>query len=80
LLHKGFVGWTNYFVDFISGYNDNVDALLDWIVGESQSTVGEIVADGFLRLVRHIPFHDRIVDRAKTAGILAGRTRSMLEE
>jgi hypothetical protein len=70
----------NYFVDVISGYNDNVDALLDWIIGDSGSTFGEISVDAFFGMVRRVPCHDRIAEFIKGAGILAGRTRALLED
>ncbi|KAL7485614.1 hypothetical protein ACHAW6_014956 [Cyclotella cf. meneghiniana] len=80
LLHIGFVRWLNYFVDVISGYNDNVDAMLDWIIGDGGSTIGEISLDAFFSIVRLIPYHDRFADFFKAAGILAGRTRALLED
>ena len=80
LLHRGVTGMIDGVVDFISGYYDHIDALLDWIVGDSRSTVGEIMVDAFLRIVRRIPYHDEFAERFKSAGILAGRTRTLLEE
>ena len=38
------VGWIDYFVDAISGYNDHVDALLDYIVGDEGESVGTATA------------------------------------
>ncbi|KAL3780061.1 hypothetical protein HJC23_007310 [Cyclotella cryptica] len=80
LLHIGLARWMNYFVDVISGYNDNIDSLLDWIIGDSGSTFGEIAVDVILRMARLIPYHDEFAKKFKAAGILAGRTRSVLEE
>ena len=80
LLHRGVTTWINGIVDFISGYNDHVDALIDWIVGDSQITVGEIIVEAFLKIVRFIPYHDEFAERFKSVGILAGRTRTLLEE
>ena len=80
LLHRGVTGMIDSIVDFISGYNDHIDALLDWIVGDSRSTVGEIMVDAFFRIVRRIPYHDEFAERFKSAGILAGRTRTLLED
>lgn len=78
LLHIGFAGWINSLVDFISGYEDNIDAMLDWIVGDGKSTVGEIIVDAVLRIARHIPCSDEFAERLKPAGILAGKTRDLL--
>ena len=80
LLHRGVTAWINNIIDFISGYNDYVDALIDWIVGDSQSTAGEIFAETFLRVVSFIPYHDEFAERFKSVGILGGRTRALLEE
>jgi hypothetical protein len=80
LLQRGITGWINCLVDFISGYNDTVDALLDWVVGDSRSTFAEIIVDAFLRVIRLIPFNDQFAEHFKSAGILAGRTRTLLEE
>jgi hypothetical protein len=80
LLHRGVTGWINSIVDFVSGYDDNIDALLDWIVGDSRSTVGEIIVDKFLKVVRLVPFNEEVAERFKSAGILAGRTRTLLED
>jgi hypothetical protein len=57
-----------------------VDALLDWVVGDSRSTFAEIIVDAFLRVIRLIPFNDQFAEHFKSAGILAGRTRTLLEE
>jgi hypothetical protein len=81
LLHRGVTGWINSIVDFISGYDDNIDAFLDWIVGDSRSTVGEIIVERFLKVIRLLPpFNEDIAERFKSAGILAGRTRTLLED
>mmetsp|Transcript_13562 Transcript_13562/g.29489 ORF Transcript_13562/g.29489 Transcript_13562/m.29489 type:complete len:595 (+) Transcript_13562:34-1818(+) len=81
LLHRGVVGWIDYVVDTISGYNDHLDSLLDYIVGdEGGSSVGTSMADAISKIVRKIPFPVEYVGRFKKAGILAGRTRILLEE
>jgi len=80
LLHRGVVGWIDSFVDAVSGYNDHVDEVMDWIVGEDGVSVGTSVADAFSTMVRKVPFPEAHVGRMKKAGILGGRTRVLLEE
>jgi len=55
LLHIGFARWLDTFVDTISGYNDNIDAILDWAVGDSGVSIGTSVARSLSRMVRKIP-------------------------
>ena len=79
LLHKGVVGWIDYFVDCISGYDDNIDGILDWVVGEEGKSVGNIVVDSFTKVVRQIPFPTEFFRKIRKSGILGGRTRSLIE-
>ena len=79
LLHKGVVGWIDYFVDCISGYDDNIDGILDWAVGEEGKSVGNLVVDSFTKVVRQIPFPTELFGKIRTSGILGGRTRSLIE-
>lgn len=80
LLQRGLVRSIDWFVDAISGYNDSVDAILDWIVGDSGLSLGTTVAESISRSLRRIPFpHDK-VDRLKRSGILSGRARTMLDD
>ena len=81
LLHQGVVGWIDSFVEAISGYNDHVDALIDWAMeGDEVGSVGKSVADAFSRIVRRIPFPVKHVEQLKRSGILGGRTRILLED
>eukprot|EP00579_Thalassiosira_antarctica_P011364 CAMPEP_0201919336 /NCGR_PEP_ID=MMETSP0903-20130614/8264_1 /ASSEMBLY_ACC=CAM_ASM_000552 /TAXON_ID=420261 /ORGANISM="Thalassiosira antarctica, Strain CCMP982" /LENGTH=578 /DNA_ID=CAMNT_0048455849 /DNA_START=22 /DNA_END=1758 /DNA_ORIENTATION=+ len=80
LLHHGIVGWIDSFVDAISGYNDHIDAMVDWAIGDEEVSVGTSMVDAFSKIVRKIPFPVEYVRRFKKAGILAGRTRTLLEE
>lgn len=41
LLIRGIIGWIDFFADAISGYNDNVDSLLDWMAGDAGGSVGK---------------------------------------
>jgi hypothetical protein len=60
-------------------YTDHLDSLLDWIVGDGAgSSVGSVLLASVSKLVRKIPLPES-VGRLKKAGILAGRTRSILE-
>lgn len=79
LLHKGVVGWIDYFVDCISGYDDNIDGILDWVVGEEGKSVGNLVVDSFTKVVRQIPFPSELFGKMRKSGILGGRTRSLIE-
>lgn len=80
LLHKGVVGWVDSFVETISGYNDHVDSMLDWIIGDSGETLGTTLANGCLKVAGMIPFPYEHVGHLRKAGILGGRTRSLLDE
>jgi len=79
LLHKGVVGWIDYFVDCISGYDDNIDGILDSVVGEEGRSVGNLVVDSFTKVVRRIPFPTELFGKVRKSGILGGRTRSLIE-
>lgn len=79
LLHKGVVGWIDYFVDCISGYDDNIDCILDWVVGEEGKSVGNLVVDSFTKVVRQIPFPSELIGKIRKSGILGGRARSLIE-
>jgi len=78
LLQRGLVRSVDWFVDSISGYNDIVDAVLDWLVGDSGLSLGATVAESLSRSLRRIPFPHEKVDRLKRCGILGGRARTML--
>eukprot|EP00581_Thalassiosira_minuscula_P010841 CAMPEP_0183728574 /NCGR_PEP_ID=MMETSP0737-20130205/28400_1 /TAXON_ID=385413 /ORGANISM="Thalassiosira miniscula, Strain CCMP1093" /LENGTH=617 /DNA_ID=CAMNT_0025960561 /DNA_START=38 /DNA_END=1891 /DNA_ORIENTATION=- len=80
LLHRGFVGWIDSFVDAISGYNDHVDSFVDWIIGEEGVSVGTTLANLLGRGVRKLPLDDEYAERIKRSGILSGRARVVLEE
>merc|ERR1711862_151511 len=80
LLHIGFAGWLDSFVDTISGYFDNVDRILDWVVEDSGVSVGTSVLAHLSRILRKVPFPHDQVDMFKSSGILAGRLRTVLEE
>ena len=80
LLQRGLVRSVDWFVDAISGYNDNVDAVLDWIAGDSGLSLGTIIAESISRSLRIIPFPHEKVDRLKRSGILGGRARTMFED
>lgn len=58
---------------------DHVDSLFDWIVGDGPgSSVGSVFVASFSKLIRKIPLPES-VGRMKRSGILAGRTRTLLE-
>ena len=58
---------------------DHVDSLFDWIVGDQAgATVGSVLVASFLELLRTVPIPES-VGRLKRSGILAGRTRRVLE-
>ena len=82
LLHRGIANWIDSFIDAVSGYNDNVDALIDWVMGEEETgSVGTSVAGAVSKLVRKVPFVPKeYQEKMKKSGILGGRTRSVLEE
>lgn len=80
LLQVGVVGCIDYFVDSVSGYNDHVDALLDWFVGDEGGSAGTNVVDAISKVIRKLPFPLEFVGRMKKSGILAGRMRSLLED
>lgn len=79
LLNLGVAGGIDFFADLISGYNDNLDALMDWVVGDDGVSLGTSVVSSLSKLVRKIPFPDEYAKRTKKAGVLAGRTRILLE-
>ena len=79
LLHRGVAGSIDAFVDVISGYNDNVDSVLDWIVGDEGVSVGTSIVTAVSKLSRKVPLPDEYVSHIKKSGILAGRTRSLFE-
>ncbi|KAL3775008.1 hypothetical protein ACHAW5_003746 [Stephanodiscus triporus] len=88
MLHRGVVGWIDFFVDAISGYNgeifvgvanvviitvsniryltpddffsDNIDSLLDWMVGDDGASVGKSIVAYVSKVVRKVPFPDDI--------------------
>ena len=80
LLHHGIVGWIDTFVDAISGYNDHIDAMVDWAIGVEGVSVGTSMVDAFSKIVQKIPLPVEYVGRFKKAGILAGRARTLIEE
>ncbi|KAL7467336.1 hypothetical protein ACHAXS_007577 [Conticribra weissflogii] len=79
LLHRGIAGGVDSFADMISGYNDNLDALMDWVVGEDGVSLGTSLVSSLSKIIRKIPFPDEYAKRAKKSGVLAGRTRILLE-
>ena len=59
---------------------DYVDALFDWIVGDgADASVGSVFVASITKQARKIPLPG-CVERIKRSGILAGRTRSLLEK
>ena len=80
LVHRGVAGWIDSFVDAISGYNDSVDAMIDWAVGDDGGSVGMSVANYFSKAMQKIPFPNTRVEQLKRSGILAGRARVILEK
>ncbi|KAL3815928.1 hypothetical protein ACHAXA_005776 [Cyclostephanos tholiformis] len=56
MLHRGIVGWIDFFVDAISGYNDDVDSLIDWMVGDDGASAGKTIVTYFSKLVKKVPF------------------------
>ncbi|KAL9183633.1 hypothetical protein ACHAXT_004489 [Thalassiosira profunda] len=80
LLRRGVAGWIDTFVDAISGYNDNVDALIDWAVGDDGESVGTSVVGTISRVLQKIPFPTAQLPRLKKSGILAGRARAVMEQ
>lgn len=79
LLHRGIAGLIDSFADAVAGYNDHVDALMDWAVDEEGVPVGTMIVDTFFRMVRKAPFPDSVY-QIKKAGIFAGRMRMVLEK
>mmetsp|Transcript_16656 Transcript_16656/g.34590 ORF Transcript_16656/g.34590 Transcript_16656/m.34590 type:complete len:604 (-) Transcript_16656:48-1859(-) len=79
LLHLGVAGGIDFFTDLISGYNDNLDAFMDWVAGEDGVSLGTSVVSSLSKLIRKIPFPDEYAKRTRKAGVLAGRTRILLE-
>ena len=74
------VDWIDSFLDAVSGYNDHVDEVMDWIMGEDGVLVETSAVDAFSTMVRKVSFLEDYVGRTKKVGILGGRTRVLLEE
>jgi hypothetical protein len=66
------------FVDFISGYNDHVDEVFDYIMSRQGVSVGTATSDAISNLIRKVPLPE--LDRLRQSGILGGRVRSLVEE
>jgi len=78
LLHRGIAGMIDSFVDFISGYNDHVDEVFDYIMSRQGVSVGTATSDAISNLIRKVPLPE--LDRLRQSGILGGRVRSLVEE
>ena len=77
LLHQGVAGSIDSFVELISGYNDYVDELFDYIMSRQGVSVGTAAADGISNLVRKIPLPE--LAKLRQSGILGGRIRTLVD-
>ncbi len=78
ILHRGVAGRIDSLVELISGYNDHVDELFDYIMSRQGVSVGTATADAVAAAIRKVPLPD--LERLTKSGILGGRIRSLLEE
>lgn len=78
ILHRGVAGRIDSFVELISGYNDHVDELFDYIMSRQGVSVGTATADAVAAAIRKVPLPD--LERLTKSGILGGRIRSLIEE
>jgi hypothetical protein len=78
LLHRGIAGLIDSFVELISGYNDHVDEVIDYIMSRQGVSVGTATSDAISNLIRKVPLPE--LDRLRQSGILGGRIRSLVEE
>lgn len=78
ILHRGVAGRIDSLVEFISGYNDHVDELFDYIMSRQGVSVGTATADAVAAAIRKVPLPD--LERLTKSGILGGRIRSLIEE
>ena len=78
ILHRGVAGRIDSLVELISGYNDHVDELFDYIMSRQGVSVGTATADAVAAAIRKVPLPD--LGRLTKSGILGGRIRSLIEE
>jgi hypothetical protein len=78
ILHRGVAGRIDSLVELISGYNDHVDELFDYIMSRQGVSVGTATADAVAAAIRKVPLPD--LERLTKSGILGGRIRSLIEE
>lgn len=77
ILHRGVAGLIDSFVELISGYNDHVDELFDYIMSKQGVSVGAAAANAIASIVRKVPLPE--LNRLTRSGILGGRRRSLME-